>query len=101
MADSNGQNGPNRGGEWVRWLVGGLVAGLIAYAGVGGRLASLETEVRLTNESNREERARTRDTVDRLTEQVSQLTEQVRQLREERQQRVEIPVKPKPTFRAY
>lgn len=56
--------------DWIRWLLGGLIAGLIAYAGIGARLAAVETKITGIEERAREDRDLVRRSFDIVTNEV-------------------------------
>ena len=63
--------------DWARWLIGGIVAGAIAWGGIGARMATLETRLAIGEERNAEDRKLMRETIDGLRNDLYRLREQL------------------------
>ena len=68
---------PSRWDDWMRWLIGGLIAGLVAWGGIGQRLSALETTVTLTNLRSADDRAQMLRTIENLQKAISGLTDEL------------------------
>lgn len=65
--------------DWARWAVGGLIAGLVGYAGIGSRLTAVEVKIASDEYQSTEERHRTQETIQDLSSQVMHLREDLLQ----------------------
>lgn len=72
--------------DWVRWAVGGVVAGLIAYGSVGSRISALETAFNISTVRASEDRAEVKASVEQLRSQLQALTMELRQEEDQRKE---------------
>jgi hypothetical protein len=65
--------------EWARWLIGGAIAGLVAYATMRAEVDSLKATLALAHQEGREDRAELVAAVDELRQQLTDVTIELRQ----------------------
>jgi uncharacterized protein YlxW (UPF0749 family) len=70
--------------SWLRFALGGLVAGLVAYAGIAGRMVSMEVRLQEADGRASEDRTLLRETVQQLNTEIRELSTELAAEREER-----------------
>lgn len=70
--------------KWSQFALGGLIAGLVAWGGISGRVSSLEVGLKTSEDRAIEDRRLLRDTIDNLRAEIWNLRKDLQSEREQR-----------------